>query len=557
VIAGAAGETVDEIVRIKVPSIADQIGNHGLGELPPTAKGGIIGTQGIRAGSFMADGQGFGGMDAGGWSSAGTVGIDGSVRIADAADNTPTSCSKAVGGTFAAGARADADTGTSEMPIAELLPPTPLAALDWRGTQVATTTVSVYFADTGEAYDGVTSDGWNTDRMAGVMQALQDIADVTGLSFVRTNTAADATFRMVSTYDADQDWSGYMNPPNKPNPGVGVFNTAQMDLDNLVPGSLDYFIIQHEVGHGLGMAHPHDRGGGSKIMKGVSSPFHDYGRFDLNQAVFTMMSYNVGYDAVFPSVSDFGATVGPMAFDIALLQQKYGGPAFAANNGNTIYDMPGANGIGTYFSCIWDEGGKDTIRYSGTADAIISLVAATLDYSPTGGGVVSYAAGIQGGFTIANGVVIENARGGRGNDDITGNAANNRLWGGGGRDTIFGGDGNDRLFGGNGADRLVGGNGNDRIFGDGGDDILIGGAGSDDFVMRGNFGRDTILDFDWADGNEDIDLRGVSSITSYDDLVNNHMTQVGMDVVIDALGGNILTILNTAICALGIDDFIF
>jgi Ca2+-binding RTX toxin-like protein len=366
-----------------------------------------------------------------------------------------------------------------------------------------------------------------------------------------------------------------MNPPDQANPGVGVFNTANMDLNNLFRGSFDYFVIQHEAGHALGMAHPHDTGGGSVIMEGVSSAFDDYGLFNLNQAVFTMMSYNVGYDSVFPNVGDFGATVGPMAFDIALLQQKYGAPATALNNGNTVYDMPNANGTGTYFRCIWDDGGKDTIRYSGATDAIISLVAATLDYSPTGGGVVSYAAGIQGGFTIAHGVVIEHARGGRGNDDISGNAANNKLWGAAGRDSMVGdggidslyggngndqlsgGDGSDRLYGQNGADRLDGGGGNDRLFGGNGNDTLIGGAGLDDFIIKDNFGRDTIVDFNSANGNEDIDLSGVSSITSYNDLVNNHMTQVGLDAIINAGGGNILTILNTAIIALGIDDFIF
>ena len=56
-------------------------------------------------------------------------------------------------------------------------------------------------------------------------------------------------------------------------------------------------------------------------------------------------------------------------------------------------------------------------------DARIDLTAATLDYSPTGAGVVSYAQGIFGGYTIANGVVIENAAGSSGNDVLIGNDA--------------------------------------------------------------------------------------------------------------------------------------
>ena len=43
---------------------------------------------------------------------------------------------------------------------------------------------------------------------------------------------------------------------------------------------------------------------------------------------------------------------------------------------------------------------------------------------------MSYANGIYGGFTIANGVTIENAISGAGDDTLIGNAANNMLSGG-------------------------------------------------------------------------------------------------------------------------------
>ena len=60
-----------------------------------------------------------------------------------------------------------------------------------------------------------------------------------------------------------------------------------------------------------------------------------------------------------------------------------------------------------------------------------------------GGGFVSYAYGIYGGFTIANGVVIENATSGGGNDTLVGNAAANVLNGGAGADRMTGGAGKD------------------------------------------------------------------------------------------------------------------
>jgi hypothetical protein len=59
---------------------------------------------------------------------------------------------------------------------------------------------------------------------------------------------------------------------------------------------------------------------------------------------------------------------------------------------------------------------------------------------------------LNGGFTIAAGVIIENASGGGGNDTITGNAANN---------TLEGREGNDQINGYLGADILIGGAGRD------------------------------------------------------------------------------------------------
>ena len=81
---------------------------------------------------------------------------------------------------------------------------------------------------------------------------------------------------------------------------------------------------------------------------------------------------------------------------------------------------------------------RHAIEYGGSRDVIIDLTAATLNNSPSGGGKPSYADGIYGGFTIANGVVIENATAGLGDDVITGNAADNTIIGRFGNDIING-----------------------------------------------------------------------------------------------------------------------
>jgi Ca2+-binding RTX toxin-like protein len=124
--------------------------------------------------------------------------------------------------------------------------------------------------------------------------------------------------------------------------------------------------------------------------------------------------------------------------------------------------------------------------------------------------------------------------GGAGNDILSGKAGSDVLNGGGGGDTLNGGNNNDNLSGSSGSDVLNGGYNNDTVNGGGGndtlnggeglgDDSLVGGSGADTFVF-GNafFGNDTISGFA-AWNKEDIDLRGVSAITDFADLVADHL----------------------------------
>src|SRR5262249_6878382 len=140
----------------------------------------------------------------------------------------------------------------------------------------------------------------------------------------------------------------------------------------------------------------------------------DLGDNNLNQGIFTTMSYNDGWrtgPSGNQSSFDFCWQSGPMAFDIAATQVLYRANT-TFNPGDNTCTLPDADAAGTFWNAIWHTGGTDTIQYNGTRNTVINLTAATLDDSPTGGGVPSYASGIHGGFTIANGVVIENAVGG-------------------------------------------------------------------------------------------------------------------------------------------------
>jgi len=344
------------------------------------------------------------------------------------------------------------DFGAYTVDVDAFLPqpaPTPLESIDW-GTQVADLNVTVYFAAAGETFDGVTSEGWNAYEISRFQAAFDFIEAVSGLTFTIQSTPAE--FNLVLDLDENGgEYLGYFNPPGEVNEGVGVFSgqlwdrAAGGDLDT---GGYGFVTITHELLHGLGFAHPHDNGGTSAIMDGVESEFDDYGTYLLNQGIFTTMSYNSGYFTGTPgsqpdASNTFSYEAGPMALDIALLQQNYGANT-TTNAGSTQYILDTVNAIGTYWQAIWDvSGASDEIINNGTVGSTIDLRAATLTNSIGGGGFVSAVDGIAGGFTIANNVVIERATGGTVGDTLIGNSAANRLDGRGGADTMLGGAGDD------------------------------------------------------------------------------------------------------------------
>jgi Ca2+-binding RTX toxin-like protein len=232
----------------------------------------------------------------------------------------------------------------------------------------------------------------------------------------------------------------------------------------LMEGGYGFVTALHELGHGLGLAHPHDGGSAAdaSTFPGVTGP-GSYGDFDLNQGIWTTMSYNDGWASEYEGSfweEDYGWQATPMALDIAAIQAIYG-----ANNEyrveDDVYVLPSVDGAGTFWTCIWDAAGNDMIVAGDTMVAcVIDLNEAPLT-GENAGGFVSITLGIHGGFTIANGVVIEGATGGFGDDLIVGNYVANILAGSGGDDVIQGGGGGDTITGGEGSDTIHGGEGDD------------------------------------------------------------------------------------------------
>ncbi|NOT72414.1 MAG: hypothetical protein HOP09_14410 [Hyphomicrobium sp.] len=288
--------------------------------------------------------------------------------------------------------------------------------------------------------------------------------------------------------DAIGTASGYFDGDGAAN-GYGVGHLGASPL----PGTLSFETFVHEIGHGLGLNHPHADMPGELAFPGVTDPF-DTGDLGLNQTVYTVMSYNDFSDQ--SSAVEYilnGHISGPMAFDIAAIQQMYGANT-TFNLGDTVYAIDDATGLVPFWKCLWDAGGIDEMSYAGSDSVVLDLRAATLLSEAGGGGYVSSEQSpiMRGGFTIANGVVIENARGGSGSDSLTGNDASNVLTGNGSDDTLNGGLGIDTLLGGSGNDVLDGGDGFDILTGGSGDDIYILNDVVESMTELADEGSDTI-----------------------------------------------------------------
>lgn len=152
------------------------------------------------------------------------------------------------------------------------------------------------------------------------------------------------------------------------------FNTSQWYLDALssptepVIGSYAYATGMHELGHALGLKHPHQSSGGGTVIMPAA----------YDAVEFTIMSYRSypGGPAGAYTMETWGYPQSPMMLDIAMIQQIYGAD-YSTRSGDTTYTVstttgeffidgvsqgvPGANRV---FRTIWDGDGTDHINLS-------------------------------------------------------------------------------------------------------------------------------------------------------------------------------------------------
>src|SRR5882724_1227494 len=248
-----------------------------------------------------------------------------------------------------------------------------------------------------------------------------------------------------------------------PHPEGDVFIEAKWSgFSDTQPGGAEFEVIMHEIGHALGLKHPHDNG-----LNGRPT-FAHLGIASKDTGFWTIMSYHVTSPLL-----TAGNQATPMPLDILAIQHIYGANT-AFHNTDDTYLLADDSIVRT----IWDAGGIDTIDASGLSKGVTSLDLHEASFIQHGTHSVT---------AIAYNVVIENAIGTNFADKITGNDVGNQLTGNAGNDTVSGFGGNDTIDGGAGIDKMTGGDGNDIFAVDDSKDVVTetSAAGGYDKVMSG------------------------------------------------------------------------
>jgi Ca2+-binding RTX toxin-like protein len=385
-----------------------------------------------------------------------------------------------------------------------------------------------------------------------VREALKEFEKIANVKFLEVFEENDqvGTIRFGITADSLGNAAAFTSAPSQ-----YWANSGDIWLDNthysanLGKGTYEFLTLIHEIGHAMGLAHPHE--GGAQTLQS-----------ELDFINYTVMSYESPDWAYFGSGSNRDITISDslMVYDIQALQYMYGANN-SYNAGNTKYEFDPNKPTSL---TIWDAGGEDLLDFSNFNYSCY------IDLNDGAYSTIKYAGwNPDDNYGIAFNTFIENVSGSQANDTIIGNELDNEISGNNGNDTLFGGAGND-VFNWtsdsrDGIDTMYGGSGNDtyvllsasdivvelaregadtvytptsysapsnveNVFGFGNlgsltikgnnldnvlrgselNDIIEGGGGADDFLLYVGMGNDKVTDFNSDEGDEVLLAYGLS-----------------------------------------------
>jgi serralysin len=314
------------------------------------------------------------------------------------------------------------------------------------------TDASLYGSPYGKGEPGANFGVVSAAQQAAARNAMSMVASVTNLTFAEVTETPDrhASLRFALSDKPQTAWA-YL-PHGAAASGDVWFNQSIGYFVNPVKGNYADQTFIHEIGHALGLEHPHESGLPTE-------------RDSLEYTVMSSRSYVGALGTGGYANEAWSYPQSLMMLDIAALQHRYGAN-YTTNSASTVYSWSattgemfidgvgqGAPGGNRILLTIWDGGGSDTYDFSNYGTNL------KVDLRPGGWTTISQTQLAQlsaEGSTLAAGNVanalprngdtrslIENAVGGSGSDTLTGNDAENLLRGGAGDDVLDGGPGDD------------------------------------------------------------------------------------------------------------------
>ena len=273
------------------------------------------------------------------------------------------------------------------------------------------------YSEVTDLADGFTA--LNKTQKQNTVAALKYIESITALSFVQSGEVLASNTLLFAMNTQEENSYAYAYPPEIHPLGSDIYMSIHPTNETLSAGTQGALTLIHEIGHALGLKHPHEEAEGLGKISILS--------VEEDTVANTVMSYEKS------TVENFKLEFNHL--DIAALHYIYG-PNSDSRASDDTYEIST-----TQANFIWDGAGLDTIDASKVSSGITLHL--TPGYHDFVGESASSTITDAGQVTINFGTAIEAVVGSAFNDTLFGNAQDNVITGNGGSDFIDGGDGID------------------------------------------------------------------------------------------------------------------